>query len=130
MGSRILLVCLLAVAGSACVHVHDHARRPAAVVVKAPGPPPHAPAHGYRHKQHTQNGAVELVFDSKLSLYVVVGWPGYYFHSGSFYRQIDGRWHVSARLHSGWVTAAPKKLPPGLAKRGGKKGRHPAKHGY
>jgi len=131
MGTRILLVCLVAVAGTACINVHRHEQRPAAVVARKQGPPPHAPAHGYRHKQRSQSGEVELVFDTKLGVYVVVGWPGHYYRDGAYYRQINRRWHKSARLDTGWVKIDTKKVPPGLAKKKrGKKGPRPAKHGY
>ena len=130
MVSRILLVCLLTAAGIACVSGHRHERKPAAVVARKAGPPPHAPAHGYRHKHKAQHGAVELVFDTKLGVYVVVGWPGHYYRDGAFYRQINRRWHSSHRLDTGWVMIDTKTLPPGLARRGGRRRPHPAKHGY
>src|SRR5262245_650986 len=50
------------------------------------GPPPWAPAHGYRHKQHrayqSHEGSVELVFDSGIGVYAVVGFPNYYWWDG------------------------------------------------
>jgi len=72
---------LLALAG--CVHVHEHddheARR---------GPPPHAPAHGYRHHHHD----VDLRYDVHLGVYVVIGHPHHFFHDGRYYRRIADRW--------------------------------------
>ena len=130
MGSRILLVCLLAVAATGCANVQPLVHRPAAVVAKKQGPPPHAPAHGYRHKQRSQNGDVELVFNTKLGVYVVVGWPGHYYRDGHYYRQINRLWHKSVQLDTGWVKINTQKVPRGLAKKRGKKRNHPAKHGY
>ena len=52
---------------------------------KGNGPPPHAPAHGYRHKH--QHG-VELVYSSELGVYVVVGFPNHYFSEGHYFRLI------------------------------------------
>lgn len=115
---------------SGCVqHYHGHPRRAPAVVVHKPGPPPHAPAHGYRHK-HAHHG-VDLVFDSGLGVYIVVNLTDHYYHDGHFFRLHDGVWQISAHLNHGWKHAS-KRLPPGLAKKHGKKGHkrgpHPAKH--
>jgi hypothetical protein len=119
-----LLVAALAVTG--CAHPrHEHKG----------GPPPWAPAHGYRHKH--ENG-VELVFDSKIGIYVVVGRPGHYFHRDRYYRSYDGRWQVSVAVSGPWNVVSVSKLPPGLRDRAKKRGHHrgkpgkrmPAKHGY
>ncbi len=91
------------------------------------GPPPHAPAHGYRHKRRS---GVELVFDSSVGVYVVVGHPNHYFHSGHYFRRVGGVWHISAALDRGWTTVATKKVPKRLLKKHAKErqGRVPAKH--
>ena len=82
------------------------------------GPPPHAPAHGYRRKHQVEHGhghaELELVFDSGLGVYVVVGLPGIYFHADHFYRQVDAGWQVSLHHDSGWVLASQRDVPPGL----------------
>jgi len=124
----ILLATLAASATLACVAVHHHVPVPQTARVEKRGPPPHAPAHGYRHKHKAHAGEVELVFDSGLGVYVVLGWPGHFYDQSHYYRQDGGVWQVSARLDGGWVAASTKKLPPGLAKkgRGPKKGPHPA----
>ena len=75
------------------------------------GPPPHAPAHGYRRKQVC---GVEVVFDTQLGVYVVVGYPGYYFYDGYFYRLTDDVWEMSLKFDGGWILTAEKPLPPGL----------------
>jgi hypothetical protein len=93
---------------------HSEARR---------GPPPHAPAHGYRHKQHTHMGGVDLIFDSGLGVYVVVGWPDHYWHHDHYYRWVDGGWLISARLDGGWAACSDGRVPPGLVKK------HPRAHG-
>ena len=136
--SRPLALCtLIALAVlPGCVHQHHAGHRaPGPVVASQHGPPPHAPAHGYRHKHH-QHG-VDLVFDSEYGVYAVVGRTGHYFYDDHFYRLLDGGWAVSVRLDGGWVGIESGKLPKGLTKRsprarGQGKGRHgrPAKHGY
>jgi len=75
------------------------------------GPPPHAPADGYRHQQ--PNGAV-LEYDAGRSLYVVVGRSGHYYDDGRYYRWTGSTWQSSARLDGGWHAIPPSALPPGL----------------
>ena len=135
--TRTLLVAVVAVASLACVQVHHPRPLPSGTRVTEPGPPPHAPAHGYRHKHLTAGVKVELSFDSLLGVYVVVGWPRHYYAGGRFYRQADGAWYVSTEFKARWVALDAGRLPRGLAKkaaRGKRKkpraGSHPAKHDY
>ena len=99
------------------------------------GPPPHAPAHGYRHKRQHQGRDLELVFDSDLGVYVVVGVPNHFYWKG-YYLRIDGdQWYASVNLDSGWEPRSEPSLPPGMrnhkkhpkAKRGNSKKSGPAK---
>jgi hypothetical protein len=94
------------------------------------GPPPHAPAHGYRH--HHQGA--KLAFDSKLGVFVVVGYPDYFYSDGQFLRLDAGSWQVSASLPGPWRPYPSGSVPPGLrsahpsnAKRGKRKEQLPAK---
>jgi hypothetical protein len=90
------------------------------------GPPPHAPAHGYRHK----HGLVELVFDSNFGVYTVVGYPRHYFYDNRYYRLKDDIWWVSILFEGPWVVVSEADLPPGLRKMKGKDTkikRHPVK---
>ena len=75
------------------------------------GPPPHAPAHGYRAKTHE---GVELVFRSDLGVYVVVGASDYYFHDGVFYHQDSIGWIVGKHVDGPWKNVSVSQLPPGL----------------
>src|SRR5262249_38902522 len=116
---------------------------PREVAQERGGPPPHAPAYGYRRKQQVENGPdLELQFDSGLGVYVVVGIPDLYFLDGRYFRFADSGWQISVHHDSGWTIAAQndvpsglwkskpgngKKIPPGQAKKGG--GPWPAKHG-
>ena len=84
---------------------------PTVTVSKDNGPPAHAPAHGYRRK-HIDG--VELVFESSIGLYVVVGYPDHYYHDGYYYRLSGGLWEMSLKLDGGWKFASEKSLPPGL----------------
>lgn len=102
----LLLGLALSAGGAGCVLVHhDHA-------VTRSGPPPWAPAHGYRHK-HRAHG-VELVFDAPLGVYAVVGMPGLYFHHDHYLRLHAGSWQQSPRLGGPWLVVSAEHVPPGL----------------
>ena len=74
------------------------------------GPPPHAPAHGYR--QHHQGA--DLAFDSKLGVYLVVGYSDHFYSDGHFLRFHGDSWQVSSSLRGPWGACSPASLPPGL----------------
>jgi hypothetical protein len=98
----------------------------AKVKSKKHGPPPHAPAHGYRHKH--QSGT-ELVFDSGLGAYAVVGVSGVYFQSNLYMRLLEGRWEVSGNFNGPWRKAKSREIPSKLktAKGQGKPGKNLAR---
>lgn len=135
-GTRLSILAPLALAAAlplgACIHHHHGGPGAEVVVQERGGPPPHAPAHGYRRKHHVQHGSdVELVFDSGLGVYVVVGFPDVYFYANSFFRFGDIGWQISVRPDGGWAVADSGRVPPGLqkskgnAKNNGKKGGPP-----
>ena len=121
---------LLALTGCVHVHEHDHHHK------SKGGPPPWAPAHGYRHKQ--RHGP-DLVFDHHVGVYVVVGHPHVYFHDGHYFRRVSRHWERCKDWKKGkWksveVAMVPEPLvkhyakggPPGKAKGKGKsKGKGP-----
>ena len=104
-------------AAAPSVHSHRH------------GPPPHAPAHGYRHKHHRDN--LELVFDSGLGVYLVVGWPGYYWHVDRYVRWSDGHWSASARVDGRWLVVGSDQIPAKLTAKHPRRAKRPKrpKHG-
>jgi len=79
------------------------------------GPPPHAPAHGYRHRLPD---GVELVYDAGLGVYVVIGYPDYYFLDGRYYRYFDNDWLSGPGVAGPWVRPSSAAVPPGLRKKG------------
>jgi len=89
-------------------------------------PPPHAPAHGYRHKH--QNG-VELEYDSGIDAYLVIEFPGTYFYNGLYLRvSSSGNWVVAAHCDGPWRVAEESDVPPKLKmgkgkNKGSKKGK-------
>lgn len=74
------------------------------------GPPAHAPAHGHRHKHY----GVDLVFDADWGVYVVLGFPGHYYHEGRYYRRYQNWWQVGTRIEGPWKSVSEGALPPGL----------------
>ena len=98
------------------------------------GPPPHAPAHGYRHKHQ----GVELVYDSGLGVYVVVELADHFYFKGHYYRHGETQWEIGVHVGGPWKVIAEKSLPKGL--RGRQKGKvkgkpkgpppHAPAHGY
>jgi len=74
------------------------------------GPPPHAPAHGYRHKYE----GVELVYDSGRGVYVVVDFPLHFYFDGRYYRCREPRWEVGVHIDGPWEPISEDLLPPGL----------------
>lgn len=85
---------------------------------KPSGPPPHAPAHGYRHRH---SDGVDLVYQSKLGVYLVAGSSDLYFHNDHFYRFHKNAWQTSAHVEGPWKPVKEKKLPTGLQKQKQKK---------
>jgi hypothetical protein len=75
------------------------------------GPPAHAQAHGYRRQQI---GGYDLIYDSALGVYVVMGLSDCYYHNGHFYRLHGDIWQVSLRADTDWRVAAHDALPSGL----------------
>jgi hypothetical protein len=81
------------------------------------GPPPHAPAHGYRHKQH----GVELVYDSGRGVYVVIDLPNHYYFKGRYYRRGEVQWEVGVQIDGPWEFISEDAMPKGIrAKEKGK----------
>jgi hypothetical protein len=74
------------------------------------GPPPHAPAHGYRHK----HGDVVLVYESSLGVYIVHGYQGHYFSDGNYYRSHKGAWQISVDFGGPWKKISETKVPKSL----------------
>jgi hypothetical protein len=110
-----LLAGLVVFAG--CVHAHEtkEARR---------GPPPHAPAHGYRH----QKGPVDLRWDAHLGVYVVIGHPHHFFHDGRYFRRAGNHWErCGSWKKAAWKRIDGAEVPGALAKHYRGKGHGPAK---
>lgn len=108
--ARRLLLALLAVALAGCFYVQP----PNQAFGTRVGPAPHAPAHGYRHKQ---TGHPDLVYDSRLGVYLVLGYPDHFHDGGLYFRVVSGRWQSSSRLHGAWKRCSVGDLPRGLAAR-------------
>lgn len=141
-GIALAVIAASALAAQGCIVDHHHrhwgeATRPA--VAKHGGPPPHAPAHGYRHKHRDASGTrVTLQFDTGLGVYVVLGQPGHYWSGSRYFRWSGVQWEVSTKLAGGWTVVVSGDVPPHLVakyahqkKAHHKKRKHvPAKHGH
>lgn len=75
------------------------------------GPPPQAPADGYRLRH--PDGVV-LVYDSGIGVYVVSGYTDVYYQGHWYYRLHRNSWHASRHIDGPWQRAITKQIPPGL----------------
>jgi len=72
------------------------------------GPPPHAPAHGYRYKH--EHGVV-LEYDNKLGVYIVLEKPALYFYNGLYIKFSGGHWMVASHFKEPWRKAIKGEIP-------------------
>lgn len=108
------LVLVLLVVGSGLNCTKASFKPPPAAAIKLKkghGPPPHAPAHGYRAK--TSDG-IEIVYDSKLGVYIVFGISSHYYSNGLYYRVNGNQWESSVKFHGSWKVVAEYEVPFGL----------------
>lgn len=110
MNPKSFLLCMVALACASLMLASCESLQ-ISKVKPSQGPPPHAPAHGYRAKQPD---GVALVFDSGLGVYVVAGREDHYFKDEKYYRYRSGAWEVSVRLEGPWMPTSEDSLPPGL----------------
>ncbi len=78
------------------------------------GPPPHAPAHGYRQKHQ----GVEIVYDSGRGVYAVVDFPLHFYFEGNYYRYQEPHWEVGVHVDGPWESLSDDALPRGLRAKG------------
>ena len=118
---KLLLVTLLSTLLIACVEPTSVKKSPS----YSHAPPTHAPAHGYRHK-HKKH---DLIFDTGVGVYVVVGFIDHYFNEGQYYRYRKGIWETARSLDGLWREEAGHVLPGKLYQSKAEKS-HPGKgHG-
>lgn len=87
------------------------------------GPPPHAPAHGYRHRHH----GVELEYSTEIGAYIVLENPDTYFYNGLYVGvSPEEHWVVAEHLGGPWRVAEAREVPPKL-KRAKVKGKRQGK---
>ena len=75
-------------------------------------PPPHAPAHGYRHHHHNH----DLQFDAGFGAYIVIGNPSLYFYNDHYVRFYRGGWQIRGHLNNRWRSAHINNIPHKLRK--------------
>ncbi len=76
-------------------------------------PPPHAPAHGHRYRH---DHGVDLVFDSGIGAYIVLGFDDLFFFNNNYMRFYDGNWHHADRRDGRWLRAKDRHVPHKLRK--------------
>jgi hypothetical protein len=108
----VLLSTVIAAVTLSCGRAALYHRNGPPGAVHETGPPPHAPAHGYRHR-HQRDG-VELVFDAGRGVYVVVGLPACYFLDGVYYRRISKKWEKATGIEGDWKPVGRDRIPAGL----------------
>lgn len=96
---------------------HEYREEPFGRPVRRRGPPPFAPAHGYRHRYRR---GLDLVFDTGLGVYLVVGARRTYFYQGRFYRFRGGEWETSRDYDETWRRSRARRLPRNLRRRAGR----------
>jgi hypothetical protein len=110
------LAALVALAAPGCVYDSYYPGTRQVVYVPEQGPPPWAPAHGYRRKH--ADGVV-LVYDKGLDGYRVDGYPDCYFYGNRFYCRRGNVWNTGPHIRGPWTVVSVRNLPPGLARKWG-----------
>lgn len=109
-----LVVTIAVLSGCHHIRVPHHPLNPVRLLS---GPPPHAPAHGYRHRHHDH----DMEYDGGLGAYLLIGRPGIFFHDNLFWRLHEGIWQSTRALAEPWrIVEHIDRVPHGLVKRHGK----------
>jgi hypothetical protein len=111
----VILAAALA-AGAGCADRHPRSGDYDSGPGRGYGPPPHAPAHGYRHKYQDR----DLEFDSNLGVYVVIDMPALFWLDGWYFRRLGDRWQRSQRWDGPWYDSRWEEVPPRLRGADGK----------
>lgn len=109
-----ILICVSLILASCALH-HPSPSSHSSDNKLSYGPPPHAPAHGYRRKH--QHG-IELVYNSGLGVYVIVGFPNHYYCEDHYFRLSGDQWEISPHIKGPWILASDEVLPYGLKVKG------------
>jgi hypothetical protein len=111
------LALLMGCVGSTAVRYDSHPRYEHADVYYRTGPPPYAPAHGYRHHYHNH----DMIYDSGIRAYIIVGMPDYYYDNGFYFRYSNIGWQFSGSLNDGWKATDERRVPKTLWNKRSKK---------
>jgi hypothetical protein len=98
---------LVGCVGSTAVRYDSHPHYEHSDVYYRTGPPPHAPAHGYRHHYHNH----DMIYDSGIRAYLIVGMPDYYYDNGFYFRYSNIGWQFSGSLNDGWKVTDERRVP-------------------
>jgi hypothetical protein len=81
-------------------------------VVVDGGPPPYAPANGYRHRHPVDH--VVLVYSANLAVYSVSGYHDCFYDGDRYYRLRSGTWYYAPHIDGPWAGITYTSIPPGL----------------
>ena len=85
-------------------------------VVVESGPPPYAPANGYRYRHPTDH--IVLVYNADMSVYAVSGHRDCYYSGGRYYRVDGGVWFRTVSISKPtWTVVSYSVIPSGLHKK-------------
>ena len=115
----LLVVVFLLPACSTVNRGHRHESPPREVHRSQPGPPDHAPAHGYRRKHSSDN--VEMVYDAPSGVYIVAGHADHFFSGDRYYRTSGENWEISPGIGGPWKVTNESSIPQGLKSKKPKK---------
>ncbi len=101
---------LMGCVGSTAVRYDSHPHYEHSDVYYRSGPPPYAPAHGYRHHYHNH----DMIYDSGIRAYIIVGMPDYYYDNGFYFRYSNIGWQFSGSLDDGWKATDERRVPKTL----------------
>lgn len=101
---------LMGCVGSTAVRYDSHPHYEYSDVYYRTGPPPYAPAHGYRHHYHNH----DMIYDSGIRAYIIVGMPDYYYDNGFYFRYSNIGWQISGSLNDGWKVTDERRVPKTL----------------
>jgi hypothetical protein len=113
MGRAVLRLLGPSVLLAGCMQVHHVHREPVRLVfVTETSMLAHsAPLEGHRLRNATLHGAVDLVYDSLLGAYRVIGLEHLYFLGDRYYRLRDGAWLTGRDPFGDWTGLDPGDVP-------------------
>jgi hypothetical protein len=106
----LLIIFLVGCVGSNAVRYNSNPQYEHSDVYYRSGLPPYAPAHGYLHHYHNH----DIIYDSGIRAYIIVGMPDYYYDNCFYFRYSNIGWQISGSLNDGWKVTDERRVPKKL----------------